>query len=87
MFDKIYEELYAIVRRGTDCEIIPHYMANPYIDIYLQSPTRKISKLVYLKMAELGYSKDWEYERSTYFVGEDLPDIQIVLPKKFAKTT
>lgn len=76
-----------LVNRGTNCYF--EQMCEGMI-LYLQSPTRKISKLIFEQMKKLNYVKDFEYSSRSqigfYFRSNEAPDLQLVFPKKIDKT-
>ena len=82
----INRELEKLVKRGNDCYFVENERGDG-INIYLQSPTRKISKLVFEFLNTHGYKeeKDCNTIHSQYFMGENLPDVQIIFPKKVQK--
>lgn len=84
---EIYRTFEKLVNRGTDCYFEQECKG---MNLYLQSPTRKISKLIFEQMKKLNYVKDFEYfTRSRivfYFRSNEAPDLQLIFPKKIDKT-
>ena len=84
---EIYQTFEKLVNRGTDCYF--EQMCDG-MNLYLQSPTRKISKLIFEQMKKLNYVKDFEYSTRSqiifYFRSKEAPDLQLIFPKKIDKT-
>ena len=85
---EIHQTFEKLANRGTDCYF--EQQACDGMNLYLQSPTRKISKLIFEQMKKLNYVKDFEYfTRSQivfYFRSNEAPDLQLIFPKKIDKT-
>lgn len=84
---EIYRTFEKLVNRGADCYFKQGCNG---MNLYLQSPTRKISKLIFEQMKKLNYIKDFEYSARSqiifYFRSKEAPDLQLIFPKRIDKT-